>query len=415
MSGPSRADVDAVLTEFRPGRSIYIQGGVGEPMALREILQASPDVLDGVKITSCLLPGMNEFDYAALHERASLTTFMLPAAMRDSFVAGRVVVRPMTYSQIAAYLSDQTFDLAIFQVSTPDEAGWCGFGPCADFPGLVVERARRRMAFVNSRLPRVSRGPRVRLGAMDVVIEAPGPFITARDQAPGAEVQAIAALVAEHVPDKAAIQTGIGAVPAAAIARLNHHVGLTVRSGMVTPGYEDLERAGAFKEGAAHITGMAIGPEAFMHWASGAFTFADALTTHGAEGLAATPRFTAINSALEIDLFGQVNLEWRDGRLFGGVGGAPDFARAARRSVGGRAILAFPSIARNGAVSRIVSRLAGPTISLARDDADLIITEHGVADLRGADLDRRAERLIAIAAPAHREGLARAWRVMQPF
>ncbi len=131
--------------------------------------------------------------------------------------------------------------------------------------------------------------------------------------------------------------------------------------------------------------------------------------------MAGTPRFTAINSALEVDLFGQVNVEWRDRRLFGGLGGAPDFARAARRSEGGRSILALPATAKGGRVSRIVPRLTTPTISLSRDDADLIITEHGAADLRGADVQTRARRLIGIAAPDQREGLERAWREMGPF
>lgn len=403
------------LAAFRPGARVYIQGAGGEPLALREMLAAAPEVLAGVSLTSCLLPGMNEFDYAALNPAVRLTTFMLPAACRASFTAGRVNVRPMSYSQIAVALTDDNFDLAIFQMTPPDAEGWCGFGPCADFAGLVFPRAKRRLAFINPGLPRVVRGPRVRREAIDIAIDAPGAFITAAEEAPSAERAAIAALVAAHVPDGASLQSGIGGAPAAALACLTHHRGLVVRSGMVTSGYRDLALAGALAEDADHITGLAIGSPDFMVWAAGAFIFADALTTHGAGGLAATPRFTAINSALEVDLFGQVNLEWREGRLFGGLGGAPDFARAARRSEAGRSILALPATAKGGRLSRIVPRLMTPTVSLSRDDADLIITEHGVADLRGADMQSRARRLIAIAAPDQREGLGRAWRDMGLF
>jgi acyl-CoA hydrolase len=403
------------LAAFRPGGRVYIQGAGGEPLALREMLTAAPEVLADVSLTSCLLPGMNEFDYAALNPTSHMTTFMLPAAFRASFTAGRVNVRPMPYSQIAADLAGDSFDLAIFQVTPPDAEGLCGFGPCADFAGLVFPRAKRRVAFINPALPPVARGPRVRREAIDIAIDAPGAFITAAEEAPSAEHSAIAALVAAQVPDGAALQSGIGGAPAAALAGLTGHRGLVVRSGMVTEGYRELATAGALADGAAHITGLAIGSPDFMAWAAGAFVFADAFTTHGAEGLAATPRFTAINSALEVDLFGQVNLEWREGRLFGGLGGAPDFSRAARRSEGGRSILALPATAKGGRLSRIVPRLATPTISLSRDDADLIITEHGAADLRGADLQTRACRLIAIAAPDQREGLERAWRDMGPF
>ncbi len=403
------------LAAFRPGARVYIQGAGGEPLALRDMLAAAPEVLADVSLTSCLLPGMNEFDYVALNPTARLTTFMLPAALRASFAADRVTVRPMSYSQIAADLACDAFDLAIFQMTPPDADGWCGFGPCADFAGLVFPRAKRRMAFINPNLPWAARGPRVRREAIEIAIDAPGPFVTSTDDGPSAERAAIAALVAAHVPDGAAIQTGIGGAPAAALARLTDHRELVVRSGMVTEGYRDLALAGALAESADHITGLAMGSPDFMGWAVGAFIFADALTTHGAAGLAATPRFTAINSALEVDLFGQVNLEWREGRLFGGVGGAPDFVRAARRSEGGRSILALPATARGGRLSRIVPRLATPTVSLSRDDADLIITEFGAADLRGADLQARAHRLIAIAAPDQREGLERAWREMEPF
>jgi len=412
ISDLARADA---LAAFRPGAHVYIQGAGGEPLALREMLAAAPDALTDVSLTSCFLPGMNEFDYAALNPTAKLATFMLPAALRASFTAGRVSVRPMAYSQIAAYLAAATFDLAIFQVTPPDAEGWCGFGPCADFAGVVFPKAKTCLAFINSDLPRVSRGPRVRREAINIAIEATGPFITAAEETHSAERAAIAALVAAHVPDGAALQNGIGGAPAAALGCLTDHRGLVVRSGMVTEAYRDLALAGALADGAEHITGLAIGSSNFMGWAANAFTFADAFTTHGAAGLAATPRFTAINSALEVDLFGQINLEWREGRLFSGLGGAPDFARAARRSEGGRSILALPATAKGGRLSRIVSRLTTPTVSLSRDDADLIITECGAADLRGADLQTRARRLIAVAAPDQRNGLERAWAEMAPF
>jgi acyl-CoA hydrolase len=121
----------------------------------------------------------------------------------------------------------------------------------------------------------------------------------------------------------------------------------------------------------------------------------------------------ALNSALEVDLFGQANLEWRSGRLASGLGGAPDFAAAARRSEGGRAVLALPSTAKGRTLSRIVARLDAPTVSIPRDDTDLVITEHGVADLRGTGLDERAEALIAVADPGHRAHLAEAWDTLR--
>ena len=403
-----------LLEELRPGLSVYIQAGVGEPLALRAMLAGAPQALAGVAITACLLPGMNEFDYAALHPDVRVTTFLLPTALRAAFEAGRARVRPLPYSQIAAaFASDPPFDLAILQVTPPDDAGRCSFGPCSDFPGLIWPRARRRAAFVNPSLPRVANGPTIPWDAIDLAIEADGPFITGVEGEPGAELSAIAARIAALVPDGAAIQTGIGGAPAAAVGMLADRRGLVVRSGMVTEGYRRLDEAGALDPAADHVTGLALGSDDFMRWAAGRFRFADATVTHGAAVLAATPRLHALNSALEVDLFGQANLEWRSGRLASGLGGAPDFAAAARRSVGGRAVLALPSTAKGGALSRIVARLEVPTVSLPRHDTDLVITEHGVADLRGSGLDARAESLIAVADPAHRPGLAEAWDAMR--
>ena len=131
--------------------------------------------------------------------------------------------------------------------------------------------------------------------------------------------------------------------------------------------------------------------------------FATTLETHGYGELSALPRLISINSALEIDLFGQVNVEWQGLRLSGGVGGGPDFMRAASNSHGGRSIVALPASAKGGSVSRIVSRLTSPSTSIARSDIDTVVTEHGVADLRDKGLDERAEALIALAAPQFRD------------
>ena len=406
-------DAAKVLAAFTPGSTIYVQGGVGEPLALRDILKHDPEVLDGVTLTGCPIPGMNEFDYAGLHPKARFVTFMLPGAWRASFQAGRVIVRPASYSQIAAaFMSDPPVDLAILQVAPPDAEGMCSFGPCADFAPLIWRRARRRLAFVNTNLPRAASGPVIPYSALDDKVETDTPYITADEAIAGGEQAIIARRLVDLIPDGASIQTGIGGAPAAALMGLGDRRRLVIRSGMVTPAYQALAEAGALAED-GHITGLALGPDPFVRWATQTVTFADATITHGAASLLGAERLHAINSALEVDLFGQANVEWRGGKLSSGLGGAPDFARAARRSPGGRAILALPATAARGTVSRIVVRLDVPTVSIPRDDTDLVVTEHGVADMRGATLDGRAEALIAIAAPDHRERLAGEWDAMR--
>ncbi|HEX7759727.1 MAG TPA: hypothetical protein VF459_09505, partial [Caulobacteraceae bacterium] len=184
--------VEDFLSEFRPGLRVYIQGGTGEPLALREMLASAPEALNGVHITGCFLPGMNDFDYAALNPSARLATYLLPPAFRPSFDAGRVSVTPMAYSQIAVAMRDGPApDLAILQVTPPDAAGHCSLGPCADFAPLVWPRAGKVAAFVNPSLPRARRGPTIPLAAIDIVLEADGPFITASEAAAAPDQLAI--------------------------------------------------------------------------------------------------------------------------------------------------------------------------------------------------------------------------------
>ena len=404
-------DLASLLDAFRPGARVFVPGATGEPLALRELLAADPGRAAGVQFIGCLLPGMNDFDYAALHPHARLTTFLFPPAFRASFEAGRVRVMPLAYSQTAEYLAQTApIDVAILQVAPPDADGLCSLGICADFPPLVWRRAGRRIALINPGLPTPAQAARIPFSAFEVAIEMAAPVIEAADMPVSAEVAAIAARVAALVPDGAAIQTGIGGAPAAIYEQLTSHRDITIRSGMVTPGFQTLAESGALAAG-GHITGVALGPMSFYRFLAenDVVAFADARITHGPASLAAIERFVSVNSALEIDLFGQVNLEWRGERMVSGVGGAPDFIRAASRSPGGCSIIALPASAGGGKISRIVPRLTSPTSSISRGDIDTVVTEFGAARLKDLSLDERAEALIAIADPRHQAGLVEEW------
>lgn len=405
------ADIESVLAEFQPDKRIFIPGATGEPLALRELLAANPDRAAGVRFIGCLLPGMNDFDYAALHPTARLTTFLFPPAFRASFEAGRVRVMPLAYSQTAEYLAEAApIDTAILQLAPPDADGMCSLGVCADFPPLVWRRAGRRIGLINPSLPQPARAAGIPFSALDVAIEIDAPVIEAADAALSPELDAIVARVAALVADGATLQTGIGGAPAAIYERLIDHRNLVIRSGMITPGFRTLAESGALAPG-GHITGVALGTADFYRFLSenDVIAFADARITHGAASLAGVDRFVSIGSALEVDLFGQVNLEWRGERMVSGVGGAPDFMRAASRSPGGLSIIALPASAGGGKISRIVPRLISPTSSISRGDIDAVVTEFGVARLKHLSLDERAEALMAIADPRHQAGLAEEW------
>jgi acyl-CoA hydrolase len=180
---------------------------------------------------------------------------------------------------------------------------------------------------------------------------------------------------------------------------------------MISEGVLEAVEAGGFRRGVT--TGVALGSRAFYDrlGRAGQVRFAPVEQTHGIGFLSAIPRMTCVNSCLEVDLTGQVNVEYLNGTQNSGQGGMIDFIRGARASLGGLAITALPSTARRGTVSRIVPQLAqGTPVSVARSDVDVVVTEYGVADLREADIDTRRALLIAIADPAFRDDLMRAAR-----
>jgi acyl-CoA hydrolase len=399
-----------LLDELKPGRTVFVQGAIGESPSLIRALQAEPERARGVHFTACLIPGINRFDYGSMHPEARLTTFMASDAWRSSIADGRTRIVPYCYSQTAAAISNSVFDLAVFQVTPPDAQGLCSFGISGDFPPLAWRNAKRRIGIVNSAMPRPHRGETIPFERLDLAIEDDTALTEASSAPPSAALETISAKIAALVPDGAAIQTGIGAAPAAILSALKNHKNLRIRSGMVTEGYLMLAEAGALAANDAHHAGFAYGSAAFYTWLgeNDLCAFASVTRTHGAVPLAETPGFVAINSALEIDLFGQANLEWRGTRQISGVGGAPDFARGAMAAKDGMSIIALPSTAADK--SRIVPRLNGPTVSLARNETDVIVTEHGVARLRDKTMDERADALIAIAAPQHRGALHEAWR-----
>ena len=408
--------IAALLGELRPGISVYLPGASGEILSLAEALASESDRARGIGFTSCLVPGINEtLDYAGLTESTRITTFMLPKVMEPSLAARRVSLLPLTYCGAARHIAAHSFDLALAHVAPPDAQGRCSLGIASDFATLAWQGAKRRVAVVNPAMPRLPGALSIPAEEADLIVTLEGKLIEQEERVGGATAEVIAAGIAELVPDGAHVQAGIGGAPGAIWSHLAGHRDLVLRSGLVTPGFRTLAEAGALAAGGDHVAGIALGPRPFYDWLAnaGLVRFASTLETHGYAGLSSLPHLISVNSALEVDLFGQVNVEWQGQRLTGGVGGGPDFMRAARSSEGGRSIIALPATARGDSISRIVCRLDSPGTSIARSDIDMVVTEHGTADLSGKGLDDRAEALIAVAAPKFREGLWAEWEALR--
>ncbi len=330
--------------------------------------------------------------------------------------ANVIDILPCHYSQLPTLMRSGALriDVLLLQVSPPDANGGHSLGMAHEYLLAALEVARVVIAEVNPDVPWVS-GERTLLAQdFDLLIPAAFAPIDAATPRPGATEQSIARRVAALVEDGATLQLGIGNVPEAVLAALRDRHDLGLHSGSVGDGIVGLSESGALTNArktidrGVSVAGVLMGSSRLRAWAhhNPALQMRGTDYTHNPDVLASIDRLVAINSAIEVDLTGQVNAEVAAGAYVGAVGGAMDFLRGAARSRGGLPIVALPSTVGQGSSSRIVAALSGP-VSTPRADAGLIITEHGVADLRGQPLAARVRRMLAIAAPEHREALER--------
>lgn len=401
----------------RPGDLVVCGQGTSEPLTLTRKLVAEKGRIGpftcflGAVFSDTFAPastdGIAFRGYGAIGSGAALSR------------AGRLDVLPWHYSRIDEAFATGALraDVVLLQLAPPPAGrGGYSLSLANDYAASAARHARVVVAEVNPHAP-WTHGAALPDGVVpDVLVAADAPPQELRSARYGDVEERIAHHVAALVPDGACLQFGVGATPVAAMSGLAGHRDLGIHSGVIGDVCVDLIAAGVitnewkpFDQGVSVANTVFGTRRLFDHVANNpAVEIRPASHTHGHRTIAAIPDFRAINSAVEVDLTGQVNAEVAGGNYVGAVGGQVDFVRGALASEGGRSVIALPATALGGSATRIVPRV--DTVTLPRSDADLVVTEYGVADLRGATLSERAERMIAIAAPAFREDLARAWR-----
>lgn len=390
---------------------VFVEGVASESTLIRDALRARPEAVKGVHFFGALIPGINEFDYASLHQEARFTGLFLSPVHACSVEAGKAFYLPVGYTEAFRQFQSMQFDLAIVQVAVPDVGGDCSLGITADFAQAVLPRARQVLAHVNPRMPS-TRGSGIPLRAIDLIVEADSPLI----EVPADEGDDVSLRIADHVAglvrDGDCLQLGLGKIPSAVLRGLRSHRDLGLHTGLLTEAALPLLRSGIFngvrksRDPSRHVTGAIAGSRALYDLACDAsFLVCATGYTHSVEVIAGIDNFVSVNSALEMDLLGQVNGESIGGRQVSGVGGSLDFVRGAALSKGGRSIIALPSTGRDGR-SRILRRLAaGTPVTIPRSDIGIVVTEFGVADLRGKTAPERERLLTDIAHPDHRATL----------
>ncbi|MDD2765762.1 MAG: acetyl-CoA hydrolase/transferase C-terminal domain-containing protein [Opitutaceae bacterium] len=403
---------------IRPGDRLTWGQSVAEPRTLIGRLIEQRDRLGGVRVFLGVGAGGQLCPEHA--DRIEFLSYCGAGANRKLEKAGVLDILPVHYSCLPHLIRDGTLriDVLMLQVSPPDAQGRHSLGLAREYLVPAISTARAIIGEVHSDVPWTFGGPYLTAADFAALVESESDLPDPQAAAIGPVEEEIGRNVASLVADGATVQTGIGAIPDAVLAQMAGHRDLGLHTGIIGDGALRLIEVGAVTnarksvDAGISVGGLLMGGSALRRFAhlNPALELRGTDYTHGPAGLGRIDGLVAINSAVEVDLSGQVNSEIAGGTYVGGIGGINDFLRAAGASRCGVPVIALPSMA--GASSRIVPRLNGP-VTVARSDACVIVTEYGLADLRGVSLAQRAVRLIAIAHPDRREALARAAHEMR--
>jgi acetyl-CoA hydrolase len=368
---------------MRRGDAIVCGQACAEPQALLEALVAQREALSGSSLfMGSSYSGIVKPEHA---DHLRLRSYCGTGTNRALADAGVLDILPAPYSQLGALLRTAKLacDVVLVQVSPPNARGEYSLGLGVEYLAPALQAARAIVAEVNDQVPWTYSEPLLREADFDLVVASSrAPVVLDQGQPRELDLR-IAANAARLLPERATLECGIGALPNAVVAALKGKRGLRYHSGLVCDAVVDLEPESC-------VGGALMGTRRLFDWAreNSNLRLCSSDVTHGSETLAKIERFVAINSAVEVDLSGQVNGELARGSYVGAVGGALDFVRAANQSPGGLSITVIPA-------SRIVERLSGP-VSVPRSETGVVVTEHGVADLRGCTLAERERRLRAV-------------------
>jgi acyl-CoA hydrolase len=398
----------SVLSEhLRPGDRIVVGQAVSEPVGLiAELFELAPRL--GTVDVFCGL-SLNPAWEGEVPHAVRVSTYCGLGTVRQLVARERARVVPASLSQLSSLIASRKLaaDVVLLQVSPADADGYHSLGCALDYVWDAAQAARVVVVEVNTNLPFTRSSGRLHRSRVVVTRESDAALLESPAEEPSDVQQQVARQVAQLVLDGATVQLGIGGLAVAVARALSDRRGLKIRSGMVGDWFLDLVASGAVDTAMpdACLTSLVVGSRRLYGSLSRDGLLGFAQPAQLVVPIVGSP-FMAINSAIEVDLCGQVNAEFVGQRYVGAVGGQTDYFRAARRSAGGLAIVALPSTTGRAAKSRIVRRCEH--LTSAQSDVDLIVTEHGAADIRATTLQERKLLIANIAAPPERGALLHA-------
>lgn len=397
---------------------VFIQSVAGAPQALIRAMTARAPELRGVEIVHLHTEGPAPYADAALAESFHVNALFVGANVRNAVAAGHADYIPVFLSEVPALFRRGILplDVALVQVSPPDRHGYCSLGVSVDATVAAVHSARIVIAQINSRMPRTHGDGHVRLSRFAATVREDEELPEVATPEPNAVERKIGEHVASLVEDGATLQLGIGTLPNAILSSLRGHRRLGIHTEICSDGVVDLVEAGVVtgEEKRHHrgklVTGLVMGTRRLYDFVDDnpRVALLDIGYINDTAVIRKQPRMTSINSAIEVDLTGQVVADSIGTFQYSGIGGQMDFVRGAALSEGGKPIIALPSTTSKGE-SRIVGMLhPGAGVVTTRGHVQYVVTEFGIANLYAKNLRQRAEALTAIAHPDHREALERA-------
>lgn len=400
----------------RSGHRVFLHGGCAVSVPLEKALAERAHELEGVVVTQLHKEGAEVLAHPDLQKHVRVQSLFCGAGVRLAVAEGRADYVPVFLSDIPHYIRNGIFpiDVAIVQCSYPDVHGYCSLGTSVDIARQAVDSATIVIAELNHQMPRTHGQGFLHINELDAFIVTDRPVLEHGLREITPEAQAIGRHIAELVVDGATLQMGIGAIPDAVLAALGNKRDLGVHTEMFSDGLIDLLEKGVVNNSrkTTHrgitVTSFVVGSRRVYDYVhdNPRVHFHPSDYTNDTAIIREQHAMTAINCALEVDLTGQVCADSIGTRIYSGIGGQMDFIRGAALAPNGRAIIALPSTAKGGQISRIVPTLTpGGGVVTTRGHVQYLVTEYGVADLRGKSLRDRAEALVAIAHPDHREEL----------
>ena len=407
---------EEAVSVVKSGSRVFIHSVAAAPRRLIEAMTARAPELRVVEIVSLHTEGDAPYAAPELQKSFRVNALFVGANVRRAVEEGRADYLPVFLSEVPSLFRSGILplDVAMIHVSPPDRHGFCSLGVFVDVSRAAVQSARTVIAQVNPRMPRTHGDGLIHVDQIDAMVEVdeaipaiPPPVISEQERAIGRHC-------AELVDDGSTLQIGIGAIPQATLAALVDHHRLGVHTEMLSDGIVDLVEKGVVTGEAKRVHpgkivgGFALGSKRLYDFLDDnpLVAMLDMAYVNDTAVIRRNPKVTAINSAIEVDITGQVCADSIGDKQYSGVGGQMDFIRGAALSEGGKPIIALPSVTATGE-SRIVSMLKPAAgVVTTRAHVHFVVTEQGIADLFGKNLRQRAAALIAIAHPGHRDALS---------